>query len=73
MSARGSATQHALAVITILAITGTLYGCGRYGSPVRAVPDPVAVGIEVEVEAEAEASEGSSDRRAGERRAESDR
>lgn len=45
-----SATRRAFVVITILAITGTLYGCGRYGSPVRAVPDPIAAETEVDLE-----------------------
>ena len=28
----------ALVIITIFAMTGTLFSCGRYGSPVRSVP-----------------------------------
>jgi hypothetical protein len=51
---RGSACEsmaklgrHTLAMITILAITGTLSACGRYGSPVRVVP--VDVGAEAEI------------------------
>ncbi len=30
----------AAALITILAIAGTLGGCGRYGKPVRPTPPP---------------------------------
>jgi hypothetical protein len=34
-----SALRHCLiAIVTILAIVGTLSSCGRYGSPVRAAP-----------------------------------
>lgn len=50
LSSRRVAVRCALAMITILAITGTLSACGRYGSPVRVAP------TEVEVEAEAEIS-----------------
>ena len=35
--------RFAIAIGTILAITGTLSGCGRYGKPVRAVPATDAI------------------------------
>lgn len=39
-----SRTRRIVALITMLAIAGTLAGCGRYGKPVRPVPtgDPFA-------------------------------
>ena len=42
--------RRALAMITILAIAGTLSACGRYGRPVRVAP--VDVGTETEIGAE---------------------
>ena len=40
--------RFAIAIGTILAITGTVSGCGRYGKPVRAVPvtDAIAQPLE---------------------------
>jgi hypothetical protein len=34
--------RRALAMLTILAIAGTLTSCGRYGRPVRPLPTPAA-------------------------------
>ena len=65
----------ALTLITILAITGTLSACGRYGSPVRVVPVEVEAEVEVEAGAEdpqtkARAADESSDRKAEDDRTE---
>jgi hypothetical protein len=42
-----------LAVLTILAIAGTLMSCGRYGSPVRPLP---AAATDTEAAADTEAA-----------------
>ena len=67
----------ALTLITILAITGTLSACGRYGSPVRVVPVEVEAEVEVEVEVEAGAEDPQTKARAADessdRKAEDDR
>jgi hypothetical protein len=48
---RRPGSRLAITIITIFAITGTLSACGRYGSPVRAVPtsepiDPASDGTD---------------------------
>lgn len=52
----------ALAMITIVAITGTLSACGRYGSPVRVAP--TEANAELEVGTKDLAADESSDRKA---------
>lgn len=37
---RGAALRRGAALLTILAIVGTLCGCGRYGRPKRPLPEP---------------------------------
>jgi hypothetical protein len=55
----------AIAVITISAITGTLFSCGRYGRPVRVAPAAETIAEPVEEEAgsgDTKAEDESSDR-----------
>ena len=40
--ARRGRLRQQIALLTILAIVGTLTGCGRYGRPKRPVPAPAA-------------------------------
>lgn len=45
----------AILIITILAITGTLSACGRYGRPVRAAPATDTIDLTAEDEGAASA------------------
>ena len=49
----------AIVIITILAITGTLSACGRYGRPVRVAPatDTIDLAVEDENAASADAAD----------------